>query len=64
MDKYKPEPPKCGQCKHYFITWNPDFPHGCRAFGFKSKVLPYLEVRSASQQSCLKFEAKRLPAKL
>jgi len=49
---------ECRRCQHYFVTWNPDTPHGCRAFGFRSKQLPCLEVRSASGQSCLKFELK------
>jgi len=55
----KDDLPTCRQCKHYFITWNPNFPHGCHAFGFKSKLLPCLEVRSASMQECLKFESKK-----
>jgi len=52
--------PECLQCQHYYVTWDPNFPYGCRAFGFKSKVAPYLEVYSASQKRCLKFE-KRQP---
>jgi len=49
---------ECRRCEHYFITWKPNFPHGCRAFGFESKLLPCLEVRSASQLQCLKFSEK------
>jgi hypothetical protein len=56
--KKQEERPECIRCKHYYVTWDPNFPYGCRAFGFKSKVAPYLEVYSASQKRCLKFEAR------
>jgi len=45
-------------CRHYFITWDHHRPHGCRAFKFKSAILPCYEVQGASQISCLKYEAK------
>jgi len=54
----QPQRPECQRCKFYYVTWDPNFPYGCRAFGFKSKVAPYLEVYSASQTSCLKFEPR------
>jgi len=50
--------PECLRCKHYYVTWNPKFPYGCRAFGFQSRITPCLEVYSASQQQCLKFESR------
>ncbi len=50
--------PECLKCKHYYVTWDPKFPYGCRAFGFKSRVAPCLEVYSASQRRCLKFEPR------
>ncbi|MDQ6990738.1 MAG: hypothetical protein Q9M11_03300 [Mariprofundaceae bacterium] len=59
MKNVASKPLECRRCEHYFITWHPHFPHGCRAFGFKSKRLPCLEVRSASQLHCLKFSEKR-----
>lgn len=49
----------CLQCRHYFISWDPAFPYGCRAFRFKSALLPCLDVRASSGLSCLKFEAKK-----
>ena len=58
IDQGRPKPP-CLTCRHYFITWDPGFPYGCRAFQFKSAVIPYLEVKSASQMQCLKFEPRK-----
>ena len=49
----------CHRCAHYFVTWQVDFPHGCRAMGFKSRRLPITEVRSAMQsKNCLAFKSK------
>ncbi len=49
---------KCGQCRHYYVTWDPAFPHGCRAMGFKSRTSPALEVRAASGMDCQMFARK------
>jgi hypothetical protein len=44
---------------HYFVTWQVNFPHGCRAMGFKSRRLPILDVRRAMQNNkCLAFKPK------
>jgi hypothetical protein len=48
----------CRSCKHYYVTWDRRFPHGCRAAGFKSALLPSLEVFTASCTPCLSFEKK------
>jgi hypothetical protein len=48
----------CLQCRHYFVTWDPLMPHGCRAMGFKGRVLPCIEVRQASDMDCQSFEPK------
>ena len=29
----------CNNCKHFYVTYNQDFPWGCKAFGFKSKKM-------------------------
>lgn len=52
----------CLKCKNYYITWEPKTPHGCRAFGFKSKLLPSLVVLKSSGNPCGLFESK-IPAK-
>lgn len=57
-DSDRPKAP-CLECRHYYITWDPSFPYGCRAFRFKSATMPYLEVISASQIECLKFEPRK-----
>jgi hypothetical protein len=55
----------CFQCRHYFVTWDPDFPRGCKAYAFKTHMMPSALVYSSSGHPCLKFEPKanRKPAK-
>lgn len=53
----------CLNCKHYYITWDQRFPHGCRAMGFKSHVPPYLTVFQSSGMPCQLFEEKEDKAK-
>ncbi len=51
----------CTKCRHYYITWDPKYPRGCRSFGFKSTAMPSHAVQSSSGKSCMSFEPK--PAK-
>jgi hypothetical protein len=48
----------CSACKHYFITYDPQFPYGCRAVGFKSRVLPCREMAAHSGIDCQCFFMK------
>jgi len=48
----------CFQCKHFFVTWEPANPRGCRAFGFKTPRLPSDVVLETSGEVCLKFTPK------
>jgi hypothetical protein len=49
----------CYRCMHYFVTWDPRNPHGCRRMGFKSRMHPSEEVRrTMSGHDCLLFHAK------
>ena len=49
----------CRRCRHYFVTWDPSCPHGCRRMGFKSRRHPAEEVRrTMSGRDCLLFQAK------
>ncbi|PJA32533.1 MAG: uracil-DNA glycosylase [Zetaproteobacteria bacterium CG_4_9_14_3_um_filter_53_7] len=57
-DNNTPKRAPCMSCRHYFITWDHHRPHGCRAFQFKSALLPCYDVQGASQITCLKYEAK------
>lgn len=48
---------RCRGCVHYYVTWDPRAPHGCRAMGFKSRRLPIAVVRRATADAdCLAFE--------
>lgn len=57
-DFVKVERINCFTCKHFFVTWDPKFPRGCKAFQFKTNRLPSAQVLSASGQPCLKYEKK------
>lgn len=48
----------CYQCKYFYVTWDYQFPKGCKAFQFKGKTLPSIEVKKASGKECLKFVQK------
>ena len=49
----------CQRCKHYYVTWEKNKPHGCRAYGFKSQVVPSTVVRQSSGTTCNFYEDKR-----
>jgi len=53
----------CYLCKYYYVTWNKKFPHGCRAMGFKSRMLPSIEVYKHSGIYCLLFNQKKISRK-
>ncbi|MEA1920828.1 MAG: uracil-DNA glycosylase [Campylobacterota bacterium] len=48
----------CVRCAYYFVTWEPNQPHGCKAYGFKSKVMPSLAVKQSSGLPCQFFTPK------
>jgi hypothetical protein len=50
------KPIDCHRCKHYYVTWDKQFPHGCRAMKFKSKEFPSRVVVSSSGIPCLLFQ--------
>lgn len=49
----------CHRCTHYFVTWQPSAPHGCRGHGFKSRQIPSVVVQSSSGMPCLLYKPKR-----
>ncbi|MDR0620939.1 MAG: uracil-DNA glycosylase [Deltaproteobacteria bacterium] len=51
--------PNCHNCRHYFVTWEPQTPHGCRALGFKSLYLPHVQVHRTSGQPCQLYSPKK-----
>ncbi|NDY43608.1 uracil-DNA glycosylase [Dissulfurirhabdus thermomarina] len=46
------------RCIHYYVTWEPRHPHGCRGFGFKSREAPEWVVRESSGAPCRLFEPR------
>ncbi|MBN2628610.1 MAG: hypothetical protein JXA95_18245 [Spirochaetales bacterium] len=48
----------CLKCSHYYVTWDRNFPHGCRLFDFKTGGSPSREVLKATGQSCPSFTPK------
>jgi len=48
----------CKNCKFFYITWDKNFPYGCKKLKFKSKKIPSDEVVSLSGFQCLGFEQK------
>lgn len=49
----------CRKCKHYYVTWDEGFPHGCKAIGFKCKTSPVHVVRKVSEMECQYFVEKK-----
>jgi len=49
----------CQKCINYFVTWEPAKPHGCRAYGFKSKLIPSAVVKNSSGHECNFYKPKR-----
>jgi hypothetical protein len=54
----------CHRCIHYYVTWDRQFPHGCRAMEFKGRRLPAATVRGTSGVACLLYEEKPPPKKM
>ncbi len=52
--------PSCVHCIHYFITYEPACPYGCRAMGFKSRHNPAQVVFRSSGVSCRMFQKKQV----
>ncbi|MBS4017831.1 MAG: hypothetical protein KGZ68_06300 [Dechloromonas sp.] len=47
--------PRCRDCRHYYITFDRNFPYGCRELGFKSAREPMRDVIESSGEVCLYF---------
>lgn len=50
----------CHKCKGYYVTWEKQFPHGCRSMNFKSTQLPSTVVYSSSGTDCMKYQRKEM----
>lgn len=53
-----PERPNCMACRHFYVTYEPAFPYGCRALGFKSAQYPAITVFASSGMHCQLFTRK------
>ncbi len=53
----------CRRCVNYYVTWDRDHPHGCRAMGFKGKLMPSMAVFNSSGKPCMLFLKKPLRKK-
>ncbi|MDA3941400.1 MAG: hypothetical protein PF693_19185 [Spirochaetia bacterium] len=49
-------PPNCLKCIHFKVTWEPHFPRSCSIFGVKSKNLPSVAVKRATDKNCPAFK--------
>lgn len=54
---------QCSRCKHYYITWDKNFPYGCKAMQFKGRQIPCVAVKQASGKPCFSFEEKQVKNK-
>ncbi len=50
--------PDCLGCRHFFITYQAGQPRGCRAYGFKSRQMPWQVVLASSGKPCQLFVPK------
>ena len=48
----------CWGCRYFKITHEKNMPYACNAMGFKSKMLPCLEVTRIEGSRCLSFAPK------
>jgi hypothetical protein len=44
--------PRCADCRFFYITWELEQRYGCRAFAFKSQVLPSQVVLQVDGRPC------------
>lgn len=49
----------CLACRHFYITYEPNHPYGCRALSFKAKEMPSRVVYASSGIECQSFAQKK-----
>lgn len=52
--------PNCWQCRFFAVSWDPSKPYACQLMGFKTKVLPSIEVLRADGDRCRGFMQKEM----
>ena len=53
-----PKGPNCWECRYMAVTWDVRMPYGCKLMGFRSKVVPSLEVLRTDGRFCGGFSPK------
>jgi len=48
----------CLACRHFYITYEPSHPYGCRVLAFKSKEMPSRVVYASSGIECQAYTPK------
>ncbi|MGX8796486.1 uracil-DNA glycosylase [Fusibacter sp. JL298sf-3] len=48
----------CRKCLYFYVTWDPNRPMGCKAFGFKSRALPSQIVFRSSGEPCKAYQLR------
>lgn len=51
-------PINCLACRHFYITYEPNHPYGCRVLAFKAKEMPSRVVYVSSGMECQSFTPK------
>jgi hypothetical protein len=54
--------PNCWQCRFFAISWDPRKPYACHRLGFKTHVLPAIEVLRVDGQPCHGFTQREATA--
>lgn len=49
---------QCQKCFYYSVTWLNGQSHSCKAYGFKSKIIPSSVVRNTSGKDCVFYIKK------
>lgn len=50
---------QCNKCKYYYVTWDVQFPYGCKLYGIKSKQVPSIVVSKSIGTQCEQFIEKQ-----
>ena len=48
----------CKKCKFFYITWDKNFPYGCKQYEIKSKTTPDTQVLINTGIACLGYQPK------
>jgi len=57
-DLVKNEKINCLQCQHYYATYDPTTPRGCRFYGFASQFIPSQVVAKESKSECQGYKQR------